>query len=315
MAATRKKMAVLLAKGIEEREWKAGQENVRRLEEGLEAYIKCLASGAGVFDETVEGLVEGTRPLRDDVRGLSLGIFRQVLASDALRLQTENEVYALLCAWLQQSPHASYARRNNQFKELAPLVRYHHMTADFLANVFLPCPMMEGSGLLSVVMRSAIVQREASAAALKESAQGRPNRCISPSEAAWEVKATFTLKELAAVKPENRLSKWCGLVAGYPAELSIERRIRGTLGIFLRVRIPKPEARLAGSAEEGVCLRTDWTLSPTINKSFSNLFKTQGRGWNDVFAKPWAEVVREGSPHFPGGKLEIKVSLKLALKV
>jgi hypothetical protein len=30
--------------------------------------------------------------------------------------------------------------------------------------------------------------------------------------------------------------------------------------------------------------------------------------------KPWEEVVREGSPHFPGGKLEITVTVKLVTK-
>ena len=39
-----------------------------------------------------------------------------------------------------------------------------------------------------------------------------------------------------------------------------------------------------------------------------------GRGWGNVFHKPWAEVVREGSPHFPDGKLEIKLTVKRALK-
>jgi hypothetical protein len=27
---------------------------------------------------------------------------------------------------------------------------------------------------------------------------------------------------------------------------------------------------------------------------------------------PWAEAVREGSPHFPGGKLEVNATVRLA---
>lgn len=39
--------------------------------------------------------------------------------------------------------------------------------------------------------------------------------------------------------------------------------------------------------------------------------------WGDVddaFGKPWAEAVCEGSPHFPGGTMEIKAKVTMWAK-
>lgn len=33
-----------------------------------------------------------------------------------------------------------------------------------------------------------------------------------------------------------------------------------------------------------------------------------------MIKKPWGEVVREGSPHFPGGKMEIKATFRLVVE-
>lgn len=33
------------------------------------------------------------------------------------------------------------------------------------------------------------------------------------------------------------------------------------------------------------------------------------QGWDDVFKKPWAETVRDGSPHFPDGKLAVQLTM------
>ena len=92
-------------------------------------------------------LVTVTIPLRDSVKQLSVKVLKGLLTSEAMQLQLENEAYALLVAWLRHSPHAQ-GKRHAHSKELAPLLRYHHMTADFLANVMTTCPYMLESGLL-----------------------------------------------------------------------------------------------------------------------------------------------------------------------
>ena len=119
------------------------------------------------------------------------------------------------------------------------------MTADFVTNVVAQCPLMQEWGLLPSVMLSAIVQREASPATLEERHVGRGlvNRGLKPSEACWEVKASFALEEVAALAPDGFLQKWSGLVAGYPADLRVGWKTKDgneTLGAFRGVHMPKP---------------------------------------------------------------------------
>ena len=64
-------------------------------------------------------------------------------------------------------------------------------------------------------------------------------------------------------------------------------------------------------------LKFDVQLSPNVKKKFAPFsFRNFGHGYGyfDVFKKPWAEAVREGSPHFPNGKLDVKATVKLVTK-
>lgn len=78
---------------------------------------------------------------------------------------------------------------------------------------------MKESGLLPSVMISALGQRGASAETIETArtegvAHGRPNRGVPPSEARWELKASFTLEEVKAMQEKDLITKWCGRVSG-----------------------------------------------------------------------------------------------------
>jgi hypothetical protein len=147
----------------------------------------------------------------EEILQLPLCVFKRVLASEALQLQLENEAYSLLITWLLRSREAGDGvnQRVSSFKKMAPLLRYHHMTSDFLANVVSQCPLMKKSGLLPLVVHAAFMHREASLAILEqaETASGLANRGRSPSEAMWEVKASFTLEEVAAMERGYQIKK------------------------------------------------------------------------------------------------------------
>ena len=87
----------VLVKGIKERDGKAGKE--QELEAGAGALAKCLGPVAGMFEER-EWLITYnamfTMPLRNIVKQLSLNVIKRLLASEALQLQLENEIYALV---------------------------------------------------------------------------------------------------------------------------------------------------------------------------------------------------------------------------
>lgn len=188
--------------------------------------VEVLAKGIEARIDKEPNKIHGTMPLRDDVKQLSRGVFKRLLASDALQLQLENEAYSLMLTWLRRSPHVpDDAQRLALFKELAPLLRYHHMTPDFLANVVSVCNMMNKSDLLLSVLRSAFVHREASQLILEKEKVERVggDRGVVPFEASWELKASYTLREMAVLQLGCWMKKWCGLIAGYPAGLSLQR--------------------------------------------------------------------------------------------
>jgi hypothetical protein len=211
------------------------------------------------------------------------------------------------------------ASRAFLFEELAPLLRYHHMTSDFLATVVIECPLMKASGLLHWVVRSGFAQRDVSPAILQQARvlRGKLNRGVSLSAARWELQASFTLEEVAALEPGSGITKWCGLVAGYGAGLNVERvKEKDALGAYLRIHVPSDlESPLAvytfSGPTAGVGLQAEITLSPDVKREFSAYFTANGRGYHNIFGKPWAEAVCEGSPHFPGGKLEFTATVML----
>jgi hypothetical protein len=283
---------------------------------------KHLGPVAGMFEAVAVGslLDDQSLPLREDVKQLPVCALKALLASEALQLQSENEPYHLLCAWLQQSPHVTDSiQRAALFKELAPLLRYHHMTSDFLAAIVSQCPLMQASGLLPSVMGASHAHREALPSLLEERnvVRGRGNRGVALSAACWELKASFMLEEVAALEANELVWKWCGLVAGFAAALKVKREEdEDTLGVFLHICIPKPENALEAAPAVGVGIKWDVALSPDVVKpQLSHYFtKSYGWGYGNFFDKPWAESVCEGSPHFPGGKLEVKATVKLALE-
>ena len=120
------------------------------------------------------------------------------------------------------------------------------------------------------------------------------------------------------VQLEESIEKWCGLVAGYPAALGVVRQ-RLPMGIhvpvpLIRVHIPYSQPPYVKTPEAGVYLTRSLKLAPCIKKGpvpsfFSPTFNPWG--FTDAFQKSWADVVRAGRPHFPGGKMEFTATMKL----
>ena len=275
-------------------------------------------------------------PLREDVCRLPLCVFKRLLKSEALQLQSENDAFPLLRTWLRYAWHTkSFGTVRRLFDELAPLLRYHHMTPDFLANVVLVCYYMKESRVREAVITSALSQRNAAPLTAIEQARGAKlgsgDRGVPLSAACWELKASFGLREIALMELNESRRCWCGIVAGYVAFIAVtrghtdehdkEEDIEDTLGVFLAIQFEDdgegPGAGLAGGPSPGVGLQFTMTISPDISDVYGPYFcmKTlPACGSTDSLDKPWAEAVYEGSPHFPDGKLEVKVIVKLAPK-
>lgn len=52
-----------------------------------------------------------------------------------------------------------------------------------------------------------------------------------------------------------------------------------------------------------------------LARSYRHLFDGEsGRGYSDLFSKPWEEVVREGSTYFPEGRLALTITVRKLTK-
>lgn len=86
--------------------------------------------------------------------------------------------------------------------------------------------------------------------------------------------------------------------------------------------MPADAAGVMKKPAAGMSLKWNITVSPDLEIGWQTDFFHYGKegdsgttwGWGDVVEKDWAEAVREGSPHFPGGRLEVKANVKQATK-
>lgn len=126
----------------------------------------------------------------------------------------------------------------------------------------------------------------------------------------------FSLTEVRALVPSARIVKSCGHVAGYPAELTFVRALGGgALGLGLNFHVPRPSTKLAGQPTiAGVALKVDFALPAGATLFCSPFFTSKAVQLPDPFNKPWDEIVADDSPFFPGGTLEVTLTVKLAVQ-
>lgn len=190
---------------------------------------------------------------------------------------------------------------------MAPRLRYHHMTADVLANVVFQCPLMQKSPVRQTVLCSALVQREASLTALASGTvlRGSRNRGLPLSEAQWSYDEGFAQEELEFLEPNESTTSHF-LAAGYIASLRL-RREGDVLAAYLHLG-QIAEGQKGGPAP-GVGLQITLRLAGT--EYHGTHFVTK-EGSLAGFKESWAAVVREGSPYFVDGPMKVTIELKLA---
>ena len=298
VAEARKGMVDTLIQGIEASKTGSGNEEERAAAAaaGVKALAKCLGPVGGLFTARSEGYVMSPQ--------VPFYTFKHLLASEALQLTSENEAYTLLTAW-----HRSiFFTRDEQFKELAVLLRYHHMSPDFLAYYVSQCPLMESSGLLHAVMRATYSQRNDDAGGGIQDL-GLPNRGKA-HDAVWNVEVSFTRQEIEALKERGTRTplKFCSTVAGYPAFMFAKRvntndgrddaaGDNDTLGVYFGIQFPKnlTPSVVVGAPAAGVKLNVLLSV-PSIEYQyiFTAFFDDKiSHGSNGFVNGSWEEMGRE----------------------
>ncbi len=184
-----------------------------------------------------------------------------LLQSPALRLKSENDAFAFVCAWLKGQQGWSKAETQRAFNALMPCLRWHNMTSEFLATVVSQCRLVVQSGRLLDVLRGALCFRdagshikryvvhqaaqqhaeqqhdhsddedgdeedsEAERLAKRAALKAYETRAEDEDDEVYVLKGTFSLAKCLTLPPGKFVRRYLGVVQGLPVFLDLERSV------------------------------------------------------------------------------------------
>ena len=293
----------------------------KALRQAGEALGKALGSVDKIFEEGA--FITGSPLLRSHkrfavykllslpaaIKDLSAEVMEVLLASETLQLRSENNAYYLLCAWLSQSPQFwKISERQARSKQLLPLLRFHHMSRDFLGAVVSACPYANAPDLLRRIMRRSHAPRAVpfSQAEIERYGVKFGKRDRSLGDLSCHFYCKLEVADLLfAEESEVKL----GLAVGFPIMVSVKHEVEGTMGLFVDAEMPSEEESDA-DGEDRRYAGFEFSIKAG-GRTLRGKFFIDGErvwGWGDLFRKPLEEVVCSESPYFSNGVLEMEMT-------
>jgi len=270
-------------------------------------------------------------PLKPHILAHSLTAMEALLASDALHVSTENEVYTLLGCWIHQTPHLAagyenlhplfWTNRLAPFKRLVKLVRLHHLSSEYLANVVTACPLATLSTLLPFILCSSLIMRDRDAGVRGKgiaSSLGAMDR--GRGGAGWTYSSTLKLSDLLPLTRGAYLHKYLGLVDGYPIRIQPGRTPAKTgvvntfFGMYVTVVMP---VWTTGTWEGGASRRASLEYNLGVGTTRSTLWLKHGFdgvnafGISNFLMKHWEEIIHKKSDLFSDGQITVEAKMRL----
>jgi len=251
-------------------------------------------------------------PLKPYVLALSPEAMEALLGSESLQVTTENEVYTLLTCWLHQASHTGeHEYLRDLYGRLVEYVRLQHLSLEYVANVVTACSLAVDSGFLPSMLRSSLLWRVKGADLVPHNrGHDRP---------VWNYTTTLALTDLLSFSEyQDETTRVIGLIDGCPMRIAICRERTETFGIFVYAIMPYNEAEvpLDNGLSHGMCFRYQLQIGDVAGEWTRNVLEdSTGFGDDDIFKKPWEEIVHENSTYFPDGQVTITVRTRLPKKV
>jgi hypothetical protein len=245
------------------------------------------------------------------LQGLSLSMLELLLRSEHLIVNSEEDTYALITAWADGHPGGE---QEAAFNRLWPCLRLHHMSPIFLASV-----VAERKSAAKISHRyifEALAYQGISAsldlAGLDVDPKSRfmslPPSRAPKDPAPYLFRTEVVLADCAPLEIWKVLAVVLGVAAGYRVCFQVHKAGEpATLGLYVGLGALSPVAR---AAVPGPIVRVriqagEMSLTSLFVFKLGSLF-----GSSNFFSEPWEEVVRDGSPHFPQGRLSVKISIQ-----
>ena len=200
-------------------------------------------------------------------------------------------------------------------------IRFEHFAPAYLINVVSCCRLMADSNMLPKVMSQALLYHDIPQSVRDEHEEvGIPPLSVNRGEGKHRelnITLNVNLSDCIELGTEEEFYIPCGLVLGYPLILIIQRvpslvGEKDTWGMYWSMRKPSRYTGDGVRFERGVCVHVKWKCEGS-DEQFSIFTKIAdlGQGWgvDDVFGKPWEEVVYDGSPYFSEGKMAVEATI------
>jgi hypothetical protein len=247
--------------------------------------------------------------LCSSIQGLSLSMLELLLGSEHLMLDYEEDTFALVTAWVD-----GRREREAAFNRLWPCLRLHHMSPIFLTSVVAEDKMAAKVGYRRI-MNAVAYQSIAVCLGLLalDVVHKGPFASLPPSRAPkhpapYLFEAHIDLEDCKSFKYTEMAEVMLGVAAGYRVSLEVQKsREPATVGLFVAFT---PVSSVAGPAVPGPFARVRIKTDEKVT-TYDNAFSVGlGVGFRDFFQKPWEEVVCDGSPYFPQGRMSVKVAIQ-----
>jgi hypothetical protein len=268
-------------------------------------------------DTTTKSFYEQV-PLKNHALVLSGNAMDAFLTSERLKCQSEDEFYTLVCSWIFQSGECpSLTEKKEMYLWILPSLRLEYTHPDFLTCVICGCPLADARRQLSYITRRCLYFSSSSSFPPSSPGEERyKNRGVQTDTLSWSITGSIDLQELLQLKEKEASSKrYIGVAGGFPISVTIKHTKEDRLSLKVGIGMPHPDdppGPLCGAAGRSVAFAHRCSFG-TVKRSRRVLAAfSYGvlQGWNDFFAAPWEEVVREGSKFFPNNECKIKVVMK-----
>jgi hypothetical protein len=236
-----------------------------------------------------------------------------LLGSEHLILDFEDDTFALITAWADGRPQRE---KEAAFNRLWPCLRLHHMSPVFLTSVVAEEKMSTRMGPRRIM--DAVAYRSMSAgldlAGLTVDRKS-PFLSLPPSRAPkdpapYQFEAHADLEGCKPLWYWKVVSLMLGMTAGYRISFQVQKwpgKPTTTLGLYVGL---EALTHVAGPPLPGPIARV------RIEAGGRSVVKIHAYklgslcGGHDFFRKPWGEVVCDGSPYFPEGRMSVKVTIQ-----
>lgn len=266
------------------------------------------------------------------VQDLNPDVFELMVSNPGMELQSENEAFWLVKSWVESQPVNEQAKQA-LFQRMAKHLRFFDMTPEYLLLVVVEDPRVQRAGMQMPILSEALARMRITKATADEReslARYAPplmESRVKTGRTLWNIRGTFTIKDIAEASISGNVEKVADLVAGFPWSIKLERKRTkdgepDTVGLYTGFPAGFIVKKEAANQVYGFFVRIKMTAAPDTAVAYSigndkipywlggNKFGCVG--FHKMFEQPWEVVFGIDSPYLRDGQLDVEVNLNIS---